>query len=56
MARDPDDDAYDICAEHFVIAKSLHPDAKSSLAAAIRIAVEAWLDDEADEYRNQGGA
>ena len=56
MARDPDDRdvAYEILAEHIVITESLHPDAKSNLAAAIRAAVEQWLDDEADEYRNVG--
>jgi hypothetical protein len=56
MSPDPNDHdaAYDILAEHIVITESLHGDAKSLLAAAIRIAVEAWLDDEADEYRNVG--
>jgi len=58
MARDPNDHdvAYDILAEHFLITESLHPDAKASLAAAIRAAVEEWLEDNAEEYRNQGGA
>ena len=58
MARDPNDHevAYEILADHLVITESLHPDAKSHIAAAIRVAVEAWLDEEADEYRNQGGA
>jgi hypothetical protein len=48
--------AYDILAEHFMVTENLHPDAKSNLAAAIKIAVEQWLDEEAEEYRNQGGA
>jgi len=50
------DVAYEILAEHFVVTESLHADAKSSLAAAIKAAVEEWLEDNADEYRNQGGA
>ena len=58
MARDPDDHdaAYEILADHIVITESLHVDAKSPLADLIRSAVEAWLEDNADEYRNQGGA
>jgi uncharacterized protein YfaQ (DUF2300 family) len=58
MALEPDDHdaAYLILAEHIVITESLHPDAKSPLADLIRAAVEAWLEDNADEYRNQGGA
>ena len=58
MARDPDDHdmAYEILADHIVITESLHPDCKTQLADIIRHAVEAWLEDNADEYRNQGGA
>ena len=58
MSRDPDDHnlAYEILADHIVITESLHPEAKFPLADLIRAAVEAWLEDNADEYRNQGGA
>ena len=58
MNRDPNDHeiACEILAEHFIVVKSLHPDAKSPIADIIRNAVEAWLEDNADEYRNQGGA
>ena len=58
MARDPDGDliACEILAEHFIVTESLHPDAKTPLASIIQSAVEAWLEDNADEYRNQGGA
>jgi hypothetical protein len=56
---DPNDEreaTYEILAEHFVITENLHPDAKAPLANFIRDAVEAWLADEADEFRNKGGA
>ena len=58
MARDPDDHdvAYAILADHIVITESLHPEATTSLAAAIRAAVEEWLEDNTEEYRHQGGA
>ena len=57
MAREPDDDviACEILAEHFVIAWSLHPDAKSSLGAALLAVAKEWLEDNSEEYRNSTG-
>jgi len=57
MARDPDDDmiACEILAEHFIVVKSLHPDAKSPIAEIILISVKEWLMENADEYKNSTG-
>ena len=56
MARNPNDNeiACEILAEHFIVTESLHPDCKTQLADIIRHAVETWLEDNADEYRNVG--